>query len=250
MRSPLSVTSSSSPRKPGEPKPDVRGLGLNLDRVLGVEREDVAHQNSAARAQRQSFDVIGLRQVARNAISDRGRRGARIAHGHPADLGGRGDVAFQQRGRDGQRIRDVVETFARIVGGKQRGWVDFQMPADRESSWRIRCDSGDAARWFLDLVWPRRRYPAPSPTWLQNHPEWHGPAAACRLGGIIPARTFRTTFSQVSALLPGCAKSSLSIARPPVESFRCGSRRNIDRAARGPAHGTQSSPARRNQSGM
>ena len=45
----------------GRTQPDVRGLGMNLDGVFGVERKDIAHQNSAARAERQAFDVIALR---------------------------------------------------------------------------------------------------------------------------------------------------------------------------------------------
>ena len=60
----------------GRTQPDVRGLGVNLDGVFSVERKDIPHQNSAPRAQRQTFDVIALRQVGRNAIGDRGRGGA------------------------------------------------------------------------------------------------------------------------------------------------------------------------------
>ena len=45
---------------------------------------------------------------------------------HPADLGCRGGVAFDQSRRNAQSVRDIVESFARIVGGQQRGRVDIE----------------------------------------------------------------------------------------------------------------------------
>ena len=49
-----------------------------------------------------------------------------VANGQAAELRGRRGVAFEQGRGDGERVRDVVETLARIVGGEQGGWIDFE----------------------------------------------------------------------------------------------------------------------------
>jgi hypothetical protein len=42
-------------------------------------------------------------------------------------------IGFEQRGRNGQRTGDIVETAGRIVSGQQRGHVDLEIEqiADR-----------------------------------------------------------------------------------------------------------------------
>ena len=73
------------------------------------------------------------------------RRQRPIADGQAADLHRRGDVALNQRRRHAQRLRDVVEALARAIGRQQRAHVDVERRAGRESRWRTRCDSADAA---------------------------------------------------------------------------------------------------------
>ena len=117
---------------------DVRPPQLGLDHVLAVERKRVANQRAAARAERQSIDVPGLRQVEPDAMRLVGGRAGRIADGRGADLLGGGDVAFEQHRRDAQHVGHVVEAEARVVGRQQRRRVDVerQQIADRRSGTR------------------------------------------------------------------------------------------------------------------
>ena len=50
-----------------------------------------------------------------------------IAHREPRDFGRSRQVLLEQRGRDGQHLRDIVETIGRIVGRQQTGCVDVQI---------------------------------------------------------------------------------------------------------------------------
>ena len=123
MRAPSSVISRATGPPPA-PTPSPALRARTLERIFGVERKSVLKENAAACTERQSFRLGRLREVARHAPGFRGRRGRGIAHGEAADLGRRGDVAFQQRGRNTQGGGDVVEAFARIIRGQQRGYID------------------------------------------------------------------------------------------------------------------------------
>ncbi len=86
----------------------------------------MVNQNPAARAQRQTLQVIALREIGGYPIGGGGGSDQRIAYGQPADLHGRGRVSLHQGGGDSQRVRNVVETFARVIGGQQGGGIDIE----------------------------------------------------------------------------------------------------------------------------
>ncbi len=118
-------------------------MGKTLEHVIAIRRELMLHHQSAARAERQTFDVIILRRVGRHAIG-RQRRLVHISHSDPADFGRRRGVAFQQRRRQRQCAGDVVESARRIVGRQILRRDRSPAPACRESRSRTRCDSSDA----------------------------------------------------------------------------------------------------------
>jgi hypothetical protein len=79
-----------------------------------------------ARPERQASDVLGLHEITWHTIGDRRRAEQKVANGNAADLHSRCGVALDQRRRDAQRIRDVVEALARIISGQERGLVDVE----------------------------------------------------------------------------------------------------------------------------
>ncbi len=103
----------------GSPQP-------NFDHVLAVQREIVANRQPAARSQRQAFHVAVLGKIGLGAIRRRVGFDVRIAHRQPAQVPGSRHVAFQQRRRSAQNIRDIVEPIAFIVGGEQRRGIYVQ----------------------------------------------------------------------------------------------------------------------------
>ncbi len=100
-----------------EPANDVDRLPIQLraDDVLAVDREGVADQHAAARADRQAFDVIVLRQIAAHAKRLLRRRDLRIADGQAGDLPRRRQIALHQRRRHAEHVRDVVESVRFFV---------------------------------------------------------------------------------------------------------------------------------------
>ena len=95
--------------------------------VLGVQREDVLHDDAAAGAQRQPFTMLGLRHPARCQIGREVGADRRVADCEAADLRCCRHVRLHQRWRDAEHARQVVEALARIVAGKQGGGVDRQV---------------------------------------------------------------------------------------------------------------------------
>ena len=176
-------------------------------------------QNAAARAQRQAFDVLGLRKISGHTIGDRGGTGQHIPDRQTADLGGRRRVALDQRRRNGQRVGDIVEAFARIVGGKKRRGVDIDREQVANGVGVFGAIQTMESRECRGLVWRARRDPARASSLVANASSVARSGRGMPPGGIMPARTLRTTFSQVSASGPGCARSSLSSIRPAVLSL-------------------------------
>ena len=97
---------------------DVRHL--DLDGVLGVERQERRDREPAARAERQAVDALILRQLLGELMDVDHDRRPQVAHGEPRDLLGRRDVALHDDGRDEQQIGDVVEAARRVIGGQQQ----------------------------------------------------------------------------------------------------------------------------------
>ena len=97
----------------------------NLNLILTIAREGVVQQRAAARAGRQTFDVLLLREIGAKTERIAARLAKRCAHREPADfLGGR-DVAVQQ-GRREFTHRHVVEAVTRVVLRQQRRGVDIE----------------------------------------------------------------------------------------------------------------------------
>ena len=99
-----------------------------LDRklVLAVGRKVVAYQHAAARAKRQTLDVLILRRIAGRKIGGLRRR-LPIAHRHAGDPCRRGCIGLQECWRDRQRTRDVVKAPGRIVRRQQRRDIDLEI---------------------------------------------------------------------------------------------------------------------------
>ena len=117
---------------------EVGRLEVDLERVLGVEREHAAHQHAPDGPERQPFDVLVLRQVLANPVGVADGTDPRIAHRERADLSRRRQIALLQRRRDTQHVGNIVETVRRIVRGKERGHIDLegQEIADRVGVFR------------------------------------------------------------------------------------------------------------------
>ncbi len=100
---------------------------LGSDLVLGIGREVVIDSHAAARAERQTGQALLLRTVVGHAepvdVDERRRR----ADGEPADLVGCGEIALEQRRRELQHARDVVEAVARLVGRQELGDLDVEV---------------------------------------------------------------------------------------------------------------------------
>ncbi len=158
--------------------------------------------------------VLVLREVAADEVFLVAVRHRRVADREPADLAGGRDVALEQHRRNAERARDVVEAEARVVGRQQRGCVDLEREqiADRiRVLGAIHAVQGGAAGIRL-----RRRQGVE--LGLEVGEEFcfarPGRAAASKAGGIMPAPSLRTTFSQVSGFSATCITSSLSKNRP------------------------------------
>jgi hypothetical protein len=97
----------------------------DLDLVVAVLGEVVRDQGSAARADRQSFDVLFLGDVRPDPDRVAARRATGASHGQAADLLRRGEVAIQQRGREVAH-RHVIEPATGLVVGKKRRRIDVE----------------------------------------------------------------------------------------------------------------------------
>ena len=94
--------------------------------VARVEREVVLDEQAAARAERQSFDVLALCEIGRSAERRDDRRRFGVADREARDLRRRRQVLLEQRRRHAQHVRDVVEAVAFVVGRQELGRVDLE----------------------------------------------------------------------------------------------------------------------------
>ena len=92
-----------------------RQRGLHGQLVLGVERKIVLDGETAARAERQAFDVPLLRRAAGSRVARLAVAHRAVADGAPADLHRRERIAFEQGRRHAERGGDVVEAVGRGV---------------------------------------------------------------------------------------------------------------------------------------
>ena len=97
-----------------------RAPQLGPDLVLGIRREVVVDDEPAARAERQPFDPVVLREIEPRPVLRAARRDLRVADGHRRDAQPHREIALEQQRRRLQRVRDVVEPVARDVRGQQR----------------------------------------------------------------------------------------------------------------------------------
>ncbi len=107
---------------------DVPGIAAreqDLDVVLAVLRERVTSRHPATRADRESRDMVFLRDVGRDANDVALQRRLRAADRQPADLLRGRDVSVQQR-RGQVADRDVVEAVTAFIGGQERGGVEVE----------------------------------------------------------------------------------------------------------------------------
>ena len=98
----------------------------HLEQIFPVDREIVAHGDAAPRSKRQ---VLALPVVLYDMERDRIRRESRVCRRHPdgepRHLTGHRQVALEMRCRDGEHVRDVVETsIGRVVARQERPDVD------------------------------------------------------------------------------------------------------------------------------
>ena len=90
-----------------------------LDHVFGIQRKVVAHQNAAAGAERQPFDMLVLRKIGANAVGGRLRGDVHVAHRLAADIPGSRKITLHQRRRHPENVGDIVEAAALVVGRQQ-----------------------------------------------------------------------------------------------------------------------------------
>ena len=177
---------------------------LTLNDIFAVGRELILDQDAAAGSERQPLDVIVLRGV-RGHVEDGLRRRRHIANRQTADLSRSRQIRLHQRRRQRQRPRDVVEPVRRIVGRQELRGVHFER---EHVANRIRIFGA------VEAVQARRRQMGGrAAIEFILHPGDQRLAggrvrAAYPVGGIMPARSLRTTFSPISAWSPRCARSS------------------------------------------
>ena len=80
---------------------------------------------AVAGAERQAVDLSAVVLDLRSVLGAC-RRGRRIAYRFDRDVARGGDELIEIRRRDAQHLRDVVEAFARDIGGQQSARVDLQ----------------------------------------------------------------------------------------------------------------------------
>ncbi len=95
----------------------VRFNQLHSDDVFSVEWEGVPGGDTATRAERQALEMFGLRHVAADTVGFGTGGDLRAPDGERADFCSRRQVAFQQRRRHAQHVRDVIETIGESSGG-------------------------------------------------------------------------------------------------------------------------------------
>ena len=81
---------------------------------------------TAARAERQPFDVIALCEIGRRAEHRDDGGGFGVADRKARDLGRRGQVLLEQRRRHAENVGDVVEAVAFVVRRQELGRVDLE----------------------------------------------------------------------------------------------------------------------------
>ena len=90
------------------------------------------HEHPAARAERQTLDVIILRRIFRSSVHHQARR-LSLADRQPADLPRRRNVGLHQRRGNPQRARDIVEAVRGVVRRQKLRRIDLEIEqvADR-----------------------------------------------------------------------------------------------------------------------
>ena len=98
---------------------------FDFEFVFSVQREITVDLQAAARAEGQCLIAafLGLPHWRNVGVHQRTHRG--IAHGYAADLERRLQIALHRCRRHKQRVRQIVEAAARIVGRQQRGVVEL-----------------------------------------------------------------------------------------------------------------------------
>ncbi len=166
---------------------DVDGVApqTRLDDVLAVDGEVVAHEHAAARAERQPFDVIGLRAVGRHAIGADGRRDVGVAHRGARDFPRGREVTIHQRRIGAEHVGDVVEAVRLAVVRQQRVGVDLEREqiADRVAVLgAVQVDAAICGRGSGSRRRPRRadlRDRRRARSWLARPAAARRPAASC-----------------------------------------------------------------------
>jgi hypothetical protein len=97
----------------------------HLDHVLAVHRKRTRDAHAAARAERQTVEMLLLRKIIRNPIQLCVRREHRRPDREPAHFLRRGKISFHQRRRHPEYAGHVVESIARIVRRQQRRHIDL-----------------------------------------------------------------------------------------------------------------------------
>ena len=100
---------------------------LYFDEVFAVQREIMFDADASAGAQGQPFNVIVLRDVGAHSVGFGNWADSWAANGGAADFSRRRHVAFEQCGRNGQHVGNVIETVTGVVGGQEGRRVHIQM---------------------------------------------------------------------------------------------------------------------------
>ena len=99
---------------------------LDRELVVAIGREVMPHQHPASGAERQPFEMLILRGIARRKVGRFGRR-LPVADRHARHSRGGRRVGFQQCRRDGQGTGDVVEASCRIIRRQKRRDIDLEI---------------------------------------------------------------------------------------------------------------------------
>ena len=91
-------------------------LGVDADFIFGIKREIVGDHHAATSAERQTLNMLRL-GAARCGIFDLGGNQRAIANSFTTNPHGSTDVRIDQRRRDAQHFREIVETMRRFIGG-------------------------------------------------------------------------------------------------------------------------------------
>ena len=195
---------------------------LDLELVFAIQREIAVDLQPAAGAEGQVLVAAVLGLPHRRDVGVHQHAHVRIAHRRAADLARRRQVALHRCRRDEQRVSQVVEAAARVIGRQQRGVIELlgkirqrEQIADHVGVFGAGQAVGErqgAGIWAARRRWLRARAPGGRPR-----------ACRTRAAARCARRRHRSRAQLAQDLLPGLRLVAGARDARRIECEACGS---------------------------